>query len=189
MPTQIPDCFEPDVLDKRTLVIITMGGNDIQKLTQHAIGGMLQDELWLEAEEFVGYMREAVEWLYEPGRFPNGVFVLFANMYEFTDGTGDVESCDISGLAGFDEPVPYPDELAEIVIWANEQFAAIAVENGADMIFMLEDFCGHGFNRDDPSGPCYRGPGVEPWFDLTCIHPNPAGHTHIKDMYLAVVQE
>ena len=55
-------------------------------------------------------------WLREPGRFPNGVFVVFANMYEFTDGTGEVESCDVSGLAGFDEPVPSPQQLAEMVI-------------------------------------------------------------------------
>ena len=122
-------------------------------------------------------------------RFPNGVFIVFANNYEFTDGTGDVQACDVSGLAGFDQPVPYPDQLASLVVWVNEQYLSIAVENGADMIFLMEDFCGHGFNADDPTAPCYRGPGNENWFDLTCIHPNPTGHDHIKDMFMAVVNE
>jgi len=187
--TQITDCCPPNELDKRTLVIMTMGGNDIANLTQNAIDGATQPELWAQAQEMVQVFRTAIEWFYEPGRFPAGVFVVFANMYEFTDGTGDVQSCDVSGLAGFDEPVPYPEQLAEVVIWLNEQYLSIAVDTGSDMIFMLEEFCGHGFNADDPTAPCYRGPGMDCWFDLTCIHPNPAGHQHITDMFMAVVDE
>ena len=80
-------------------------------------------------------------------------------------------------------------DMAEMVVWANEQYMAIATETGADMIFLLESFCGHGFNADDPTAPCYRGPGAETWFDLTCIHPNPTGHQQITDMFMAVVNE
>jgi hypothetical protein len=168
---------------------MTMGGNDIASLTKDATNGATQADLWLKAMSFVDLMRDAVKWFYEPGRFPNGVFVVFANNYEFTDGTGEVESCDASALAGFDQPVPAPQELAEIVVWSNEQYLSIAVETGADMIFLLEDFCGHGLNADDPAAPCYRGPGSETWFDLTCIHPNPTGHEHIRDMFMAVINE
>jgi len=189
MPTQIPDCFPQDALDKRTLVVITMGGNDLSSLTQDAINGVPEPELWLATEQFVAYQREAVEWLLEPGRFPNGVFVVYANLFEFTDGTGEVESCDVSMLAGFGEPVPSPELLTEMVVWATEQFMQIAVDTGTDMTFLLEEFCGHGFNADDPSAPCYRGPGNATWFDLTCIHPNPTGHGHISDMFMAVVDE
>jgi hypothetical protein len=57
------------------------------------------------------------------------------------------------------------------------------------MIFLLEDFCGHGFQRDNPRSPCYRGPGQDVWFDVTCIHPNPTGHDHVTEMFMAVVQE
>jgi hypothetical protein len=57
------------------------------------------------------------------------------------------------------------------------------------MIFLLEDFCGHGFERDNPAAPCYRGPNTPAYFDLTCIHPNPTGHEHIRDMFMAVVNE
>jgi hypothetical protein len=187
--TQIGDCFPPAALSKRTLVVMTMGGNDIASLTKDATNGVAQDQLWAQTMDFVQKQRDAVKWFYEPGRFPNGVFVVFANMYEFTDGTGNVQSCDVSALAGFDKPLPQPDVLAEMVVWANEQYLSIAVETGSDMIFMLEDFCGHGFEHDNPAAPCYRGPGTEVWFDLTCIHPNPTGHDHIKDMFMAVVNE
>jgi lysophospholipase L1-like esterase len=187
--TQVADCFPPSELQKRTLVIMTMGGNDIASLTKAATDGVPQADLWVQAEDFVGLMRDAVKWFYEPGRFPNGVFLVFANNYEFTDGTGEVQSCDVSGLAGFDQPIPSPQELAEIVVWTNEQYLSIAVETQSDMIFLLEDFCGHGFNSDNPSAPCYRGPGSANWFDLTCIHPNPTGHQHVADMFMAVVNE
>ena len=110
-------------------------------------------------------------------------------MYEFTDGTGNVQSCDVSGLAGFDKPVPAPAKLADKVIWANEQYMKMAVETQTDVIFMLEEFCGHGFEANNPGAPCYRGPNQDVWFDLTCIHPNPTGHGKIRDMFLAVIKE
>ena len=189
LPTQLPDCFGAADLDKRTLVVMTMGGNDISSLTQDAIDGETEQVLWQKTSDFVELQRQAVQWLVEPGRFPNGVFVVFANMYEFTDGTGEVQACDVSMLAGFADPVPSPELLADMVIWANEQFVDIAVDTGTDVVFLLEEFCGHGFNAADPTAPCYRGPGNANWFDLTCIHPNPTGHGHIRDMFMAVVDE
>lgn len=186
---QIADCFPPETRELRTLVIITAGGNDLSSLTQDAIGGATEEMLWAEIESTVDLHRDAVTWLKDPTNFPNGSFVIFSNMFEFTDGTGDVESCDVSGLAGFDEPIPSPEQLADMVVWANEQFMSIAVETNSDMIFMLESFCGHGFNADDPEAPCYRGPGTEVWFDLTCIHPNPTGHDQVTNMFLSVVAE
>jgi hypothetical protein len=83
------------------------------------------------------------------------------------------------------KPVPAPEELKAIVIWVNEQYMSIATEFQTDMIFLLEEFCGHGFENGNPQAPCYRGPGTPRFFDLTCIHPNPAGHDHITDSRLA----
>jgi len=187
--TQITDCISGADFQKRTLVVTTMGGNDIASITKDASNGVPQADLWNKAQTFVNHMRDAVAWLKEPGRFPNGVYVVFANNYEFTDGTADVQTCDVSGLAGFDKPVPAPQELKAMIVWINEQYMSIAKEFGADMIFLLEDFCGHGFENNNPAAPCYRGPNTPRWFDLTCIHPNPAGHDHITDMFMAVVNE
>jgi len=96
---------------------------------------------------------------------PNGVYVVFTNMYEYTDGTGDLDSCPGAELGGFDGDFPARDALAEMVIHANEEFARIAVETGTDMVFLLEAFCGHGYN------------------------PNPTGHGAIADMILDLVDE
>jgi hypothetical protein len=188
--TQLERCFPPDKRHLRTLVVMTSGGNDLAKLTRNAIDGAPVDDLWMQIMEIVQLKSEVIHWLVgDPAKFPNGVFVIFANIYEFSDGTGDVQSCDVSDLAGFDEPLPVPEQLVEMLVWANEQYLRIAVESGTDMIFMAEAFCGHGFNHDDPTSPCYRGPETDRWFDLTCIHPNPTGHTELANMFLSVVDE
>ena len=75
------------------------GGNDINKLTQLSIDGADDQTLWDFTKQFVQQKRDALDWLTKPGRFPNGIFVVFANMYEFTDGTGDVGSCPASSPA------------------------------------------------------------------------------------------
>lgn len=186
---QLEACFPEGSLDLRTLVVLTMGGNDVSSLAQDAIAGVPIDQLWATTAAFVALERQAVEWITEPGRFPNGAYVVFANIYEFTDGTADVMSCDVSGLAGFDQPVPNPAELTELILWANEQYMSIAVDTQTDMLFLLETFCGHGFGNEDPTSPCYRGPGTPRWFDLTCIHPNPEGHGVIADEFMAIVSE
>ncbi len=65
----------------------------------------------------------------------------------------------------------------------------VAVDTKTDMIFMLESFCGHGYKKDDPTSPCYRGPNQALWFDLTCIHPNVDGHAALADLFYQTIKE
>ena len=184
---QIHECFPAAVNPERTLVIMTIGGNDVANVQKRGAEGAPYAETRAQVEEFVQLLRESIEWFYvDPNRFPNGVFVVFSNMFEFTDGTGDVSSCPAARVAGFSGEWPDAEEL---VIWANEQYMSIAVETQTDMIFMLENFCGHGFLHDDPSARCYRGPNTERWFDLTCIHPNSTGHHEIARMFFETIAE
>ncbi len=185
---QVLSCLPEEERDKTTLVVISMGGNDLSSLTSGFIDGVPTADLWLETYAFMQKMRDAVAWITEPGRFPNGVYVIFSNLYEFTDATGDVTSCPLAELAGFSDAVTDP-ALSEMVVWAMEEFMHIAVDTGTDMLFLLETFCGHGFNYDDPEGRCYRGADAELWFDLTCIHPNPTGHAKMAEMVMNVVNE
>ncbi|MCC6213292.1 MAG: hypothetical protein IT376_00345 [Polyangiaceae bacterium] len=186
---QIPGCFTEASRQKKTLVVMTMGGNDVAAITKSGLDGKPIPDIWQDVYQFVQYQREAVTWLTDPVNFPNGSYVVFANMFEFTDGTGDVTACPAAGLAGFGAAWSDPTILADMVIYANEQFMDIAVDTGTDMIFMLESFCGHGFNAADPTSPCYRGPNTPQWFDLTCIHPNPTGHSALADLFAATIAE
>ncbi len=129
-----------------------------------------------------------MEWLKNPANLPAGAAVVFANNYEFTDATGDTSACVTSELADIQ---PWQDKQAQedMVTWTNEQYLKIAVDTQSDLVFMLEQFCGHGYKRNDPNGPCYHGPGQALWFDPTCVHPNAEGHQQIADMFYATIAE
>ncbi|MBI4818628.1 MAG: SGNH/GDSL hydrolase family protein [Deltaproteobacteria bacterium] len=187
--SQIGDCFPEAERTKRTLVIMTIGGNDIASITKMGPAGVPLPEIRAKTEAFVELLSAAVAWLKDPANFPNGSYVVFGNMFEFTDGTGDVGSCPAASVAGFDEAWSNPRDLEDLVIWANEQYMRIAVDTGSDLVWMLEHFCGHGYHHDDPSNRCYRGPAAERWFDVSCIHPNPTGHGVLAEMFMSVVEE
>lgn len=215
---QIAQCFPSGGSDKRTLVVMTMGGNDIAKIQQSGAQATPEEvaagypTAWALAQSTVGYLRDALVWLKDPARFPNGSYVIFANPYEFTDGTGAIDACspqaiEIPGvitidLSDFDIPIASlggfgawekPEVQEAIVIWLLEQYTALAVETQTDVLWLLENFCGHGYVATGPdadtSNRCYRGPDTALWFDITCIHPSDAGHYAIYEMFRAAVEE
>jgi lysophospholipase L1-like esterase len=184
---QMLKCF-PTSEPKTTLVIMTVGGNDANHWEGEDASGagisVVEDGFNTTVQD----LRDAINWLKDdPSRFPAGVFVIFGNVYEFTDGTQDIASC-AGAVAANIEP-PTPDYAAQFV-GMNEQFMKVAVDTQTDMLLMLEQFCGHGFHKDDVNGMCYRGPNTPGYFDpITCIHPNTAGHARLADMFMAVVNE
>ena len=195
---QIQSCFPTGGSTKKTLIFFTMGGNDISTITElgaEASPAEVQagyPATWAVAYSTIDYLREAVQWLKDPERFPNGSYVIFANPFEFTDATGNVSSCPAAGLIGYDEWAN-PEIQREIVIYILEQYVKIAVETQTDVIWSLEHFCGHGYVATGPNADvnneCYLGPDTELYFDETCIHPSDAGHAALFDMFKTVIVE
>jgi len=195
---QIHECLPDGTSDKRTLFVFTMGGNDISKITQE--GGEASEEevaagypeSWELAENTIQYLKEALEWIGDPANFPNGSYVIFANPFEFTDGSGDVSTCATAALAGY-KTWENPAALKDIVIYITEQYTKLAVDTQTDVMWMLEHFCGHGYattgDNADTSNQCYQGPDAELYFDETCTHPSPPGHKAIYEMFKAAVLE
>jgi lysophospholipase L1-like esterase len=181
--TQIPTCF-PDVEPKRTLVVMTSGGNDIAALAQNKVP---EETALPKAEKAVAELEKAIHFFRDdPSMFPAGVSVVFANVYEFTDTTADLDSCPLGKDVGF---TGLYLEGVTLLSYMEREYLRIAVETKTDMLFLREVFCGHGFRSDFEGGQCYRGPEAETWFDFTCIHPTPAGHEVIAGMVMDVVNE
>lgn len=181
---QIPACF-PEPEPRRTLVVATNGGNDLFAAAQVVLDGGTEEEGLAVLEEAAEHHREAIQWFRDnPDHFPGGVDIIMANVYEFTDTTGNLSACDLAenfGIAGEVESVVLASQTL------NNAWASVAVDTQTDMLFMNENFCGHGFAKDDPDGPCYRGPGQDLYFDPTCIHPSTEGHAAIAQMFLDVI--
>lgn len=182
---QVPRCF-PDVEEKRTLVISTMGGNDAFAAASRMLDGGTAADALAVLDRAIAYQREAMHWFADnrEERFPAGVFVVVSNVYEFTDATSNLSSCPTADYLGFGGYIP---ELRDGYVILNEAFVEIAVETQTDIVFLLESFCGHGFYAGDPDNECYRGHAAQTWFDGTCIHPNPLGHRALADLFLDVI--
>lgn len=183
---QIHQCFS-DVEDRKTLIVMTMGGNDMSSIAKRAADGDTPAQTMAKVDESLQTLDDALRWLKDPAHFPNGSYVVFSNIYEFTDATGDLASCPAAALAGFDA-VAAP-QMTPAYLHVAEQYLRLAVEHQVDMVFSLENFCGHGFHSDDPTSACYRGPDAERWFDLTCIHPNPTGHAALARLFDTTIAE
>ena len=187
MQQQIANCFPMLPEPKKTLVVLTMGGNDLNSIAKDGLNGTPPAQLLTRVDQSVANVRAAIKTLQDPQKFPSGVFIVFANVYEFTDGTGDLLSCPSAQAAGYDKPWP---DGAPVSVYLNEQLMKVAVETQTDMLFLFEEFCGHGFKRNDPNGPCYRGPNTPLWFDpITCIHPNTEGHGNLAKFFFDVITQ
>ncbi|MGM0559386.1 MAG: SGNH/GDSL hydrolase family protein [Myxococcota bacterium] len=178
---QIPECF-PEPAQSNTLVIITSGGNDIVRT---AVDTPDVETGKAAVDELVVDLKAALDYFANEENFPGGVSVVYANVYEYTDATGNLDSCRLAAVAGLSGQW---DEGLEIYGYLESEYMRLAVERGFDMLFLEEMFCGHGWNRDDEAGPCYENRG-ELWMSSDCIHPNEAGHAAIADGFMSVITE
>ncbi len=188
---QLQTCLPEEQRDKTTLVVMTVGGNDLYALLEDLGGGVDAATLQTQWETAMQDLRDAIHWLRDdPSLFPGGVHLIFANIFNVNDddAAADIGQCDGADLLGFDDWLSVP-LVHELSVWLAEQYMALAVETETDMMFMGETFCGHGYMNEDPDGRCYRGPDTDLWFDFTCMHPSAAGHSGLYDMVLAVIDE
>lgn len=150
------------------LVVITVGGNDLQSVLLDP--GGVEDRV----EKTVENWRLIADYFLDEQNFPDGATVLMANVYEPTDAAGQAGSCfyglDISSL------LPSLHD-------ANTQLRSLAEDGGFSALDMRGTFLGHGFNYSDPSNPHYDDADPSLWMRNDCIHPNPRGHHEIRAMF------
>ncbi len=166
---------------KPTLVMFTIGGNDALEVIGEDIPTSLA---YMETR--VDNLRAILEWLFDPTHFPGGVYVVYGNVYDPTDGEGDFTHCGVATSYG---DWPECNELATIV---NGWYLDLAIGFGADVLNMHDLFLGHGWNNSDPANPYYCL-GCTPtcpcprWFDATCIHPSNTGHEALAGFFRDIV--
>ena len=183
---QIATCFA-DVEPKHTLVVMTIGGNDMNAYQKDTATDTPAQTI-AKVDASVARLDAALARLKSPAHFPAGSDVVVANIYEFTDGTGDLPACPAAALAGF--TMHASPQIVPAHLHINEQFLATVIQHGADLVFTLETFCGHGFHKDDPSSQCFKGVNTPLWFDpFTCIHPNTTGHHELAHMFETTISD
>jgi hypothetical protein len=178
---QIAKCFPTGVEPKKTLVVMTLGSNNMQ---DWALAKPTVAAAMATVDVAASQLKTAFQWLKSPAHFPSGSYVVFANAYEYTDGTGDLDSCPVAPIIGLSGNLGY---LFPAILYLEEQMMKVAVDTGSDLMFLYEHFCGHGYHDTDPAAPCYRGPSTDRWFDVSCLHPTPFGHTQLAGFFYDVI--
>jgi lysophospholipase L1-like esterase len=168
---QLPDveaAWGP-VVEGEVLVVGTIGGND---LTEAIFNGRDLDQA---TDDVLANLETITRFFHDPVRFPGGAHVAITNVYEPSDGAGQVDECffglDLSGV------IPAFDGLID-------DSRAQAERDGWAWVDLRGHFRGHGFHFDD-EGDWYEPEDPTLWFQADCIHPNERGHHEIRRLFMA----
>jgi lysophospholipase L1-like esterase len=159
------------------LVSITIGGNDLQAHSVEAIQDAQdsKNRLGPVKEELKQHLDAELGELLTPGRLGSGkVYVVLANVYDFTDGQGNFGKLGCPPYAN----VRPEFEKAAFADW-NAVIAKSVSDAKATLYDMHANFDGKGLNFKPDT-----------WYHTDCIHPNAAGHEAIrKSLYKIVTGE
>ncbi|HXU73902.1 MAG TPA: SGNH/GDSL hydrolase family protein [Polyangia bacterium] len=146
------------------LVTVTIGGNDLNGHAVKAIGGI---DATVRGE-FGTHLDAELGELMTPGRLGSGkVYLVVANIYDFTDGMGDFATVKCGPGANVTAT------MDQMVFGGWNGVAATSIgKAGGTLYDMHANFMGHGYNNTDMT---------QVWYDAaSCIHPNAAGHDAIR---------
>jgi lysophospholipase L1-like esterase len=160
-------------------VVITTGGNDLihnygrTPPREQAMYGATweQAEPWLE--KFTTRLETIVTGLTE--RFPGGCQVFLANIYDPTDGVGDMGP---AGLPG------WPDGL-KIIESYNEALRLCADRHpGVHLVKLHDEFLGHGIHCAQFWSKHYNSRDPHYWYYANLEDPNERGYDPIRRLFL-----
>lgn len=166
----------PMTLEGPVLVVGTIGGNDVQAgLINVVIGTPAQAEADIAA--FIKGSGDAMGYLTTADRFGAGVHVdvLITNIYDPTGGSGDFtftpknQAC--GGMFTLWPKGKTTDE--PLKPWNDAMQTEADKYPGVHLLDLHAEFIGHQVSKPDP----------ENWYHDDCIHPNAAGHEHIRELF------
>jgi lysophospholipase L1-like esterase len=170
--------------DSPGIVVMTTGGNDIihdygrSPACEGAMYGASTDQArpWIDAfEKRLGDMIDHIH-----GAFPQGCNIFLANIYDPTDGVGDIES---AGLP------PWPDGPAILRAY-NEVIARCAATRPfVHLVDMHGAFLGHGIHCTQVWRAHYRWHDPHYWYYYNLEDPNDRGYDAIRRLFLLKMAE
>ncbi len=179
---RMADCGE----DTFGVVVITSGGNDVihdYGATPPRDGAMYgatlgQAQPWIAAYETrLAAILDGVT-----AKFPGGCEIFLANIYDPTDGVGDIEH---AGL-----PLPAWKDGRVILGEMNGVIArAAAARKNVHMVDIESAFLGHGIHARDRRNAHYHADDPSYWYYENLEDPNDTGYDAIRRLFLIEMAE
>jgi lysophospholipase L1-like esterase len=160
-------------------VVITTGGNDLihnygrTPSRPQAMYGATWDlaQPWIES--FAGRLEAIVAGI--TNRFPAGCHIFLANIYDPSDGAGDIEK---AGLP------PWPDGM-KILAAYNEKISRCADRHpNVHLVNMHDSFLGHGIHCAQFWSKHYDRKDPHYWYYTNLEDPNERGYDAIRRLFL-----
>ena len=182
---QVPG-IKPFGKDVKGIVVITSGGNDLlhpygrKPPEDGAMYGcsIEQAKLWQPTlrKRLFGIVARA------SARFPGGCHVFLANVYDPTDGVGDIHRATV--------PLPeWPDGL-EVLALVNRTIADVcAAYEKVHLVEIHALFLGHGMHCRDRANRHYRPDDPHYWYFENLEDPNDRGYDAVRRAFLLAMIE
>jgi len=155
------------------VVTISIGGGD---LNAHSFQAISNTDTALRGE-FDAHLAAELGELTTPGRLGTGkVYIVLANIYDFTDGMGNFKTVNCAPPGVSNVAADY-DQKA-FAAWNTVSSTSVGKVKGF-LYDMHADFAGHGYNNTNTA---------DVWYDsASCIHPNAKGHDAIRRSIYKIV--
>ena len=169
--------------DKETLgwVVITTGGNDI--IHNYGRGPVVEGAMygasWAQAEPWVKSYRERLDRLVAAIKlkFPGGCEIFIANIYDPTDGKGDIENANVM--------LPSWRDGVRIHTAYNQAIADCAEQNNnVHLVDIYSLFLGHGIHCHKRWSKHYRAEDPHYWYYFNLEDPNHRGYDAMRRLFL-----
>lgn len=166
------------------LVVLTTGGNDLihnygrTPPRQEAMYGAS----WEQAQPWIeGFERRLELILTEVNsRFPGGCYIFLANIYDPTDGVGDIHR------VGLPE---WKDGLRILDAYNNVIRKAVAQRSNVRLVDFYSTFRGHGIHCVQFWRPDYDRHDPHYWYHVNLEDPNERGYDAIRRLFLNEIAE
>ncbi|RYF04341.1 MAG: SGNH/GDSL hydrolase family protein [Oxalobacteraceae bacterium] len=162
------------VTDKQVLVTLTVGGNDLKNALAAAprAGGLhaLRKAAASQLRRTIDDLDAIADILTDAARFPKGVRLLVANIYDPSDGRDRI-------ITRFG-PYPLPGFAKVIAEW-NAAYAAWATKRQVTLIDAHAAFLGHGYVYS----PGQAASKTTQSYFADPLHPNDQGHAALRTLF------
>ena len=163
----------------QTIVLTTLGGNDL--IHDYSCDNPRECSAYCstyaDAATYAANYKARMKTFFEVFKteLPN-TDIFLANIYDPTDGVGDIENAPI--------PLPpWPDGLQVLTLY-NDTIAELAAEDDqVHLVDMHGAMFGHGMHHDDPANPGYDAEDPSYWYCYNLEDPNERGYHEIRTAF------
>ena len=161
------------------VVVASIGGNDVIHMYGRAPAreGAMYGATLQQAEPWIGNFETRLNEILDAigAQFPGGHHVFLANIYDPTDGVGDISN------AGLPE---WPDGLEVLTAYNDVIVRTCERREDATLVDIHAEFLGHGIHARQFWQPHYDGEDSGYWYYDNLEDPNDRGYDAIRRLFL-----